>query len=147
MNLSQRIHQQIKRILFLASIFLFCFFGYANSSTVISDKALEKQGITRQEVVETIDNYYKYSKPDKLMACFRAVLSEPTLVADKVNFNIFIHVVVVAAHYDPLFFRQLEEGKGKVSEQEQVVIDQILKEASNFISPEPDSVSHISDLC
>ncbi len=106
-------------------------------SQVISDAAFEKEGLTKQDLSEISNYYYKNPQPDKLISYLKAVLSQDALIAHELFFGPFVHFIATIAQNDTILLNRVKELKGSYSGIPKDAIERIIKETENFKSLMP----------
>ncbi len=110
------------------------------------EAVLAKKGTSTQEMGEVMTYYYKNPQPDRLIDGLRAMLSQGEFIADDVHFGPIAHMFSTLAHADPLFSERLIALKDKYSGMKRKVLEGIIDDAKNFISPSPNSAQDLDYL-
>jgi hypothetical protein len=109
--------------------------------------ALKEVGLTTQDVQRITIYYYKYPQPDKLLALLKVNLADPIYCS---NYEYFhprtFHFYATVARNDKTVLSKIQEMQSYYLGKQKKIIQNIIKEAENFKSPNADSPDSLSSL-
>ncbi len=134
-------------ILFLLGAFLVVGNAFAQNEWQASlGPAVTQQGLTMAEFGDIYSFYYKNPQPGKLILVLKALLSINDLISDQEQFGSMAHFFATVAHNDKAFMEKMSLLKDAYTGEQKQVLEAILKESENFVSPDPDSPDHLDYL-
>ncbi|MFH1622212.1 MAG: hypothetical protein ABIA97_03730 [Candidatus Omnitrophota bacterium] len=110
------------------------------------ESALAKEGLSTDDMNKFTTYYYRNKQPDKLISILKFMLTQEEMIVDTVHFGSAAHLFATVAHNERVFMNSLIKLKDSYSGMQRNMIEKIIKEAENFISPLPNSPKDLDYL-
>lgn len=108
--------------------------------------AITQAGLNMEDVRSVTTFYYQNPQPDKMVSVLKVLLTVKELTSDQKHFPSIKHLFAAAAANDKDLLGKMKSAQSSLSGEPQTVFAEIIKEAENFHSPEPDSPEHLDFL-
>jgi len=112
----------------------------------VMDEALAREGLTMQDLQNITSYYYMSPNPEMLISAVKVMITQDEFVADAMHFAPFAHFVSTVAHNDRYFLSKLINLEQDYLGLEGQVVEKLVSEAQDFISPAADSPQDLDYL-
>lgn len=110
------------------------------------EAALNKEGLSYEDVDTFFYHYYLNPQPDKLIKVLKFFLSQHSILTDNVHFGPLEHLFATVACRDSAVLDILKNLKKQYSGKQKESLNRIIDQAENFKSPEPNSARNLDFL-